>query len=58
MASFIQCHHKQTKQMKLMFYDLTSYVNEKNTNEFLLDMEIKLSNAKVRRERSPTVTIL
>lgn len=32
--------------MKLMLYDLTNYVNEKNTNEFLLDMEIKLSNLK------------
>ena len=29
-----------------MLYDLSNYLNEKNTKEFLVDVEIKLSNLK------------
>lgn len=29
-----------------MLYDLSNYLNEKNTKEFLVDVEIKLNNFK------------
>jgi hypothetical protein len=31
-----------------MLYDLSNYLNEKNSKEFLVDVEIKLSNIKLK----------